>query len=174
MLVTTFLFENRLDGKLRQRSEAFIVKDNKLLVCIGRESGNPSLPGGKIEKNESPKTAAERETLEEVGIKIKIIRKLKNYSFDYIKEIGPWETLPYEITRWDEIGMETHPFLAEYVKEDKSLYNSEGDGKLYKWMTSKEAINAFTKLMNKSQYFKLRCPHIINIVKQLKKDNIIQ
>ena len=174
MLVTTHLFENIYDGKLRKRAETYIVKDSKLLVAIGTKSGNPSLPGGKIEKGETAKTAAERETLEEVGIKINLIKPLKPYSFSYVKEIGPWETLPKEITRWKELGMETYPFIAEYVKKDNTLFNSEGDGKSYKWMSSKEAITAFKNLEKKDEYFKIRCPYIINIIKQLKNEKFIK
>ena len=174
MLVTTYLFENIHDGKLRERSEVYIVKDKKLLVGIGFHGKRPSLPGGGIEGNEKPETAAERETLEEVGVKIKIIKKLKPYSFDYTKEYGPWKTLPYEITRWNEIGMKCYPFLADFVKEDKSLFNSENDGRKYKWMTSKEAIKAFTDLMHKEQWNDIRFKCIIDLIKQLKKDNIIQ
>ena len=169
-----YLTEDIYNGKLRKRAETYIIKDNKLLVTIGTKSGNPSLPGGGIEGNENPKTAAERETLEEVGIKVNFIKSLKPYSFNYVKEIGPWETLPYEITRWKELGMETYPFIAEFVKEDKSLFNSEGDGKSYKWMSSKEAIDAFRNLEKKDKYFRLRCPHIINIIKQLKNEKFIK
>jgi len=69
--------------------------------------------------------------------------------------------------------METYPFIAEFVKEDKSLFNSEGDGKSYKWMSSKEAIDAFKNLEKKDKYFRLRCPHMINIIKQLKNEKFI-
>ena len=163
-----------MTASLEKRAETYIIKDNKLLVAIGTKSGNPSLPGGKIENNETAKSAAERETLEEVGIKVKFIKPLKPYSFSYVKEIGPWESLPYKITRWKELGMETYPFVAEYVKKDNSLFNSEGDGKKYKWMFSKEAIEAFKNLEKKDEYFKLRCPHIINIINQLKKEKFIK
>jgi len=70
--------------------------------------------------------------------------------------------------------METYPFIAEYVKKDNTLFNSEGDGKSYKWMSSKEAITAFKNLEKKDEYFKIRCPYIINIIKQLKNEKFIK
>lgn len=174
-MISITLFEDRFDGKLRQRAEVYIInKDKKLLVGFGFKGKRPSLPGGKIEGNEKPESAAVRETLEEVGVKIKIIKKLKNYSFNYVEDIGPWETLPKEITQWNELGMNTYPFLAEFVKEDKSLFNSAADGRSYKWMTAKEAIKSFTDLMNKESFNKIRFQCMINVIKQLQKENYIQ
>ena len=41
-------------------------------------------------------------------------------------------------------------------------------------MTSKEAIKAFTDLMHKESWNDIRFKCIIDLIKQLKKDNIIQ
>ena len=175
MLVTTHLFESvQPVREIRNRSEVYIVKDKKLLVGVGFHGNRPSLPGGGIEGNEKPETAAEREALEEVGVKIKIIKKLKIYSFDYTKVYGPWETLPKELTKWNSLGMKCHPFLAEFVTEDKSLFNSVKDGREYKWMSYKEAIKAFTDLMHKEHWNGIRFQCILDVIKQLKKENIIQ
>ena len=55
---------------------AIVVKSKKiLLIKRGNRphKGNWCLPGGVIDKGESPEDAAIRETLEETGIKIKIV-----------------------------------------------------------------------------------------------------
>jgi 8-oxo-dGTP pyrophosphatase MutT (NUDIX family) len=43
-------------------------------------SGNVGFPGGKTEKNESPRNAAERETLEEIGLDLRAARYLGRLS----------------------------------------------------------------------------------------------
>lgn len=43
-------------------------------------SGNVGFPGGKMEKNESPRNAVERETLEEIGLDLRAARYLGRLS----------------------------------------------------------------------------------------------
>ena len=162
------ILESIFDGKLRQRAEVYIIKDRKLLVGVGMKL---SIPGGKIDFGETPEFAARREALEEVGVEVKNLRKLKEYSFNYIEEFGPWENLPYEITRWNEIGMHVMPFVCDFVKENKKLFNIEGDGRKWKLVTAKEAISEFKKI--KEKYLLIRIKHIISIINELKNKNLI-
>jgi len=162
------ILESIFDGKLRQRSEVYIIKDRKLLIGIGKK---PSIPGGKIDSGENAESAARREALEEVGVEVKNLRKIREYSFNYVDEFGPWETLPYDITRWNELGMHVFSFVGEFVKENKKVFNIEGDGRKYKLMSYREAISEFKKI--KDKYLLIRVKHIISIIIELKNKNLI-
>ncbi len=52
----------------------------KILLVKRRDVPIWVLPGGGIDNNETPEQAAKREALEETGTKIKIIRKVAEYS----------------------------------------------------------------------------------------------
>ena len=88
--------------------------------------------------------------------------------------INTSKTLPKELTKWNSLGMHCHPFLAEFVTEDKSLFNSVKDGREYKWMSYKEAIKAFTDLMHKEHWNGIRFQCILDVIKQLKKEKFIK
>ena len=67
-----------------------IVKDGKYLLGKRKGShgeGSWSFPGGHLEFGESLETCAKRETLEEVGVKIKNIKKI-GYTNDIFKKEG--------------------------------------------------------------------------------------
>jgi len=64
-----------------------IRQDGKLLACQrNSQTSLPSkweFPGGKIEKNESPKSALKREILEELQIHINILKSLSTVVHQY-------------------------------------------------------------------------------------------
>jgi ADP-ribose pyrophosphatase YjhB (NUDIX family) len=54
---------------------AFIIKDNKILVIRNKkENRGLEIPGGHVERNETPEAALKRECLEEASVTIKDIR----------------------------------------------------------------------------------------------------
>ncbi|HET7098799.1 MAG TPA: NUDIX hydrolase [Patescibacteria group bacterium] len=55
-------------------------KGNKILLVKRRDYPIWVMPGGGIEKIETPKKAATRETFEESGFNVKIVRKIAEYS----------------------------------------------------------------------------------------------
>ena len=63
----------------------FFDNKNDLLILKTNYKDNWTIPGGVINKNESPKQAAERETLEEIGLE-KIAKRL--LLLDYISTVG--------------------------------------------------------------------------------------
>lgn len=63
----------------RKRMGSGVIVRNKkgeILVLKTNYKNHWEIPGGVVEKNESPKQTAERETLEEIGIKLKISKCL--------------------------------------------------------------------------------------------------
>lgn len=71
--------ENYYKSLPRKRMGSGVIVRNKkgeILVLKTNYKDHWEIPGGVVEKNESPKQTAERETLEEVGIKIKIFKCL--------------------------------------------------------------------------------------------------
>jgi len=60
---------------MRKRVTAVVIRDGKVLLVRDKGVVSFSLPGGAIEKGESPATAATRELYEELGLQsIKVIR----------------------------------------------------------------------------------------------------
>lgn len=62
-------------GQRRPRAGALIIYDNKLLTFFRQREAAPPywrIPGGRIEADESPAQAAQRELLEETGLEIRI------------------------------------------------------------------------------------------------------
>lgn len=103
-----------------------IEKDRVLLVCRGipPSRGLWAIPGGGVEIGETLKDAAEREILEETGIRIEADRPV--YSFDFIE-------------RDDEGEIRFHyvivDFMARYLGGEVKAADDAADAK---WLTWKE------------------------------------
>ena len=70
--------------KNQNKEEVFLVYRSDLLIW--------NLPGGGIEENETPEEAAIRETFEETGFKIKLLKKVGIYKNIDTKTGGIWNT----------------------------------------------------------------------------------
>lgn len=90
----------------RGRSQCIIVRNSKILMVKHRQNGEEwrCLPGGAIEKGESPEAAALRELFEECCVHGEIIKKTSEY-FD------PFSN-GYNYTFWVDIGNQI-PVLGE-------------------------------------------------------------
>ena len=67
-----------LEGAMRDRSVAFVIRDKKILMeklCYGGRTFY-SIPGGGIEDGETPEQAVIRELKEECGLDGVIVRRL--------------------------------------------------------------------------------------------------
>ncbi len=84
--------------KRRDRSQCLIIRNNKILMakhCQNKDEWR-CLPGGAVEKGESPEEAALRELSEECCVKGKIIKKISEYpdpisngyNYTYLIDIG--------------------------------------------------------------------------------------
>lgn len=80
-----------MNKTIREAVRCFLVKDSKVVV-IKYKSGNIKegyydIPGGKIEKGETPEEAAIREMKEETGIKVKKLKSKGKIIIEYPKRI---------------------------------------------------------------------------------------
>ena len=80
-----------MNKTIREAVRCFLVKDSKVVV-IKYKSGNIKegyydIPGGKIEKGETPEEAAIREMKEETGIKVKKLKSKGKMIIEYPKRI---------------------------------------------------------------------------------------
>jgi tRNA(adenine34) deaminase len=119
----------------RTRTSAVVIKNDKLLTfrAIDPVSGKEYLflPGGAVEPNETAPEAAERETLEETGYKIKVDELSaidREYFFDWKGDTFDCLTIFYK-------GHLTSPFAAPVHDAD---YN-----KGVEWLDLSEIPSAF-------------------------------
>lgn len=109
--------------KIGIRPATIVIKEDKLLLVKSDYNGNIFylLPGGGMEFGETVEEAAIRETLEETGEEIKIIKPV--YINEYIDNKDKSKRV---------INLF---FLSEIVKEDKSkLTNDGGKIKSIEWV----------------------------------------
>lgn len=108
-------------NKFGSKSRAVLIQDNKIL--LSNYGGVFLLPGGSIEKNETPDDAIIRELSEEIGI---------NYN---INELKPFLTLKYYQpnypTRYNDVinrMITTYYYLGQYkgINADK-FHRTDGE-----------------------------------------------
>ena len=105
---------------------AVIEGDNQVLICRRRaDQAHPlkwEFPGGKVEANETPVAALERELEEELGIRAGIGAQIADYEYAYPGR-PPIRLIFYRVTKFagkienrvfEEIRWETRERLPEY------------------------------------------------------------
>jgi len=90
------------------------------------------LPGGKLEKKQTPQEAAIQETIEEAGIEPVIIRKLKPHIDDEMQKIY-------------------HGFIGRIRAKSIDVKLSDEHDK-YSWMSVKEAMNMKDPLSHHAKF----------------------
>jgi len=89
---------------MKNKNGSFVVifknsKRDKVFLIYRSDQPFWNLPGGGIEVKEKPEEAAIRETLEETGFKINLLRKVGKYKHMDIKTGGVWNiTYLFEAT----------------------------------------------------------------------------
>ena len=112
-------------------------KNDKILLLRRSENetsqhGLWELPGGKLEKKQTPKEAAIQETIEEAGIEPVIIRKLKPHIDESMEKIY-------------------HGFIGRIMAKTIDVKLSDEHDK-YSWMTVKEAMNMKDPLSHHAKF----------------------
>lgn len=130
---------SKLKGPFRQKVEIVIIKDKDICICQPTND-KPwyCFPGGGIDEGESIIEASKREALEEAGILIdNILQPFSSYVQVY-HLVKPSSDKKY-------IGTEVRYVIGRYVREDKSIFGSEGDARPIDWYEIKYAIKLFEK-----------------------------
>lgn len=124
------------DVTVRDRVEVLITKDDR--VCVAWWKGiktaeNVCFPGGGVEEGDTIEQTVVKECLEEVGIEVTNIRYLN------IREKGTtvFSTVKEGLEKY---GAETFVYTAEFKAVDMKVFNIEGDGMTYEWVTIPQAI----------------------------------
>ncbi len=112
-------------------------KNDKILLLRRSENetsqhGLWELPGGKLEKKQTPKEAAIQETIEEAGIEPVIIRKLKPHIDESMEKIY-------------------HGFIGRIMAKTIDVKLSDEHDK-YSWMSIDEAMNMKDPLSHHAQF----------------------
>ena len=119
----------------KKRAEVYIVKDRKMWV--GKDqNGMYNIPGGHLHKDESPKEAAERECLEEIGVKPYNMRLLK-------------ETQQSNATR----NIVNYSYIADFGGFDSSLYGSLKDSFVPKLVKIEDVLENLKKHARNRYWF---------------------
>jgi len=120
-----------------------IIFNNKILLCYPKKAKDVqewSIPKGKVDKNESYRATAIRETFEEIGIilKEKDLKKGKDYS--YVTKSGDIKWMRYYIYNaksLEELGLkkEKIPLKNLQIEEmkDADFFSYKKAKKLIKW-----------------------------------------
>lgn len=175
MLSISYLFELVTKPTTRVRGELYILNDKKqLLVGQSFRSGNWSIPGGAVDRGETPEKAAIRETLEEVGVRVKNVKPLNKspHVTDFISIYGSWDNVPHGVGMWGHDKLETYSFRAEFDRVDKSLWMRSSDQRNSIWV----GIPVYKKYINKKirqlrpeqKHLEVRMNHSLDMLKLLR------
>jgi 8-oxo-dGTP pyrophosphatase MutT (NUDIX family) len=116
---------------------AFVVRGDATLLHWHRRLGQWMPPGGHIEPDEDPATAALREVLEETGLACEIVPTSRPLSFDYPKQLAaPYTILLEDIPGPDE--PHKHIDLIYFVRPVADAAHSTVDDPTLRWVTAAE------------------------------------
>lgn len=122
-----------------------ISRNNKVLICKRKKGkylgGFWEFPGGKIESNESPKSALKRELLEELGMEVEMHNHLTNVIHSY----------PDFVIKL--IAIECTLIKASFVMTDHDSYEWVAVSDLLNWKLAGADIPIAEALINES-----KCP----------------
>lgn len=100
-------------------------KKNRILLALKKRGFGANLwncAGGKLEKDETAKQAAIRETEEEIGIKVEEIHQVGSIVF-HDPNNTKWEVELFWADKWSGEPIETEEMLPKWFDFDKIPYN---------------------------------------------------
>jgi len=102
------------------KAAAIIIKERSVLYLKEKDFPYWILPGGTIEGGESPEQTLEREMMEELSIRIKIVEDLGVINGEAIngktKELTPMQLHIYKVELLDEIEFDNEILAMTYIK----------------------------------------------------------
>lgn len=123
-------------------SRTVIIKNNKLLVMYRKKFKEYVLPGGKIDVNETKEEAAVRETKEELGVDVEIVKELsmeehvvkdkKYIEYNFLSKLKDkqipkiMEPESYRDFKWIDLNELDKLPLPEYLKTFLKKYAETG------------------------------------------------
>jgi len=134
-------------NSLRKVTLSFIIKDGKILLAMKKRGFGAGLwngYGGKQLPGESITKTAKRETEEEIGIKVKEMKRIGTiyFFFDKMPKDQNWnqQVAVFAIKKWSGRPRESEEMKPEWFDMDSIPFNKMWDDDKY-WLP--EIINGF-------------------------------
>lgn len=156
-----YIIENA--NNIRHKSEIYILDESDpgyMYVAYDQNKNKYEIPGGGSKKSENPLETAIRETLEEVAVKCKNIRLLKDPAIINLKNIN------YKKNKYDYLVVNS--YVGYFDKIDKKLYGDGPEGKLkLKKVKIDEMILYFKNLHSKINMYTKNTILCLNLIKNI-------
>ena len=100
------------------KSAAIIIKDRSVLFLREKNFLYWITPGGKIEEGETPEEALNREIMEELSVKVKIIENLGIIKGKAFKgdDLVPIKMYLYKVNLLDQVRLDSEIIDQTYIK----------------------------------------------------------
>lgn len=112
-----------MDKPIRKAVRCYLIKDNEVVVTKykkgNKKEGYYDIPGGKIEKGESPKQTAIREMKEETGIEIQNLKYKGIMTIEYPDRMFIFDT--FISKEYEGEPQEFEENTSEWIDIDKLL-----------------------------------------------------
>jgi len=161
--------KSRLNLPYRETSDCFLLYKGKLVArtAINANTNKKylSLPGGGIDKGETPLQGAKRECLEEVGAKLKSLSIACTVCWDWFPE---WADNPKRKDRYKKFrGEKIHIMVGEVDEFIKPTSNEGDDWKGKKLMSLANAIKVMQEGSDHQNMYPYRIAQltVLNILK---------
>lgn len=149
------------DAEMRYAARGIVVdpKTNKIAISVKTKIHEYKLPGGGMEKDESPEDTFMREVFEETGCRVEILQKLGTV---------------FEERSVINMKQESIIFVAEVIENTGELILEKGEideGMHVEWMSVEEAIkmiDASFDVVKESKYESIHSKHFV-----LRRDKLI-
>ncbi len=177
MIPVSLLFEKL--KPYRPRAEVFIINGRKLVVGQPHKGWSGYIiPGGGMDRGERPKETAQREALEELGVKVKNIRPYNRQPrrIDY-SPVTPQMSNPKMIDYINKLnakysGAEFYTFIADFDGFDKSNWGKDIDSYKTVEVDIPTAIRFFLKhakekAKEKDYYNQEKALYVVEVLKTL-------
>jgi 8-oxo-dGTP pyrophosphatase MutT (NUDIX family) len=173
MLTTSQYKQKSKERPWRQRAEIYVIKNGNLIVGIPDKGWTGYIiPGGGIDKGETPKMAAKRETLEELGVSVKNLKSIGTKKIKYYQRPNMSDYQRNMVNQYS--GAIFHSYTAQFHKIDKSKWGAEADSYNTTEVSIPDAIKFFKKHASNTRrqgdkYNYEKAMYVLEILKKIKR-----